>query len=283
MTRRGPKMSAFDFNETALRMGVFAAILLAMSVLEIALPRKALTQTKTRRWATNFLIVVLDSLLVRFTFPLVAVGAAFMAESKGWGLFHLVGLPDGLAAIAGFLFLDFAIYFQHVISHKVPLFWRLHQVHHADPDIDVSTALRFHPIEIMLSMVYKIALVFLIGIPPLAVLIFEIVLNGAAMFNHANVAIPQKIERWLRWFIVTPDMHRVHHSNEQHETDSNYGFNLSIWDRMFGTYIDQPGKGHDGMVIGLRSHPGSKPTELAYSLLMPFRRLGKKRPPAKMD
>ncbi|MFN0262414.1 sterol desaturase family protein [Tepidamorphus sp. 3E244] len=257
--------------EATLRLSAFASVLVAMALYELAFPRRKLVIGRGRRWFTNLGIVVLDSVLVRILFPVVAVGAALWADSEGYGLFNLVAVPGWVAGVLGFLLLDFAIWGQHLASHKIPVLWRVHRVHHSDRDIDVTTALRFHPIEIVLSMVFKMAIVVVFGIPPLAVLIFEVVLNGMAMFNHANVRMPVWLDAILRKFVVTPDMHRVHHSIIHLETDSNYGFNLSVWDRLFATYIAQPSEGHDGMTIGLAEHQSTEPTRFAWSLLFPFR------------
>lgn len=262
-------------SEATVRLGVFIGIFLVMAIAEALLPRRDRLQSRTRRWSTNIGMVIIDSLVVRFTFPLVAVGAAAIAQEKGWGLLNLIDAPLWAEALAAIIVLDGAIYLQHVIAHKVPIFWQLHQVHHADRDLDVSSGARFHPIEIVLSMAYKMVIVVALGASPLAVIIFEIVLNAMAMFNHANFDLGPRIDRWLRMIIVTPDMHRVHHSVIRNETDSNYGFNLSIWDRLFRTYRPQPKLGHIDMVIGLPPHQNDNPSNLLWSLLLPFKRLKK--------
>ena len=263
-------------SEPVLRFSVFAGILIAMALAELAIPRRKLSTPKPRRWLTNFSIVALDTLVVRLmgalAVPLVAVAAAVYCETNGWGLFNIVDWPQWLEFVLALLVLDLAIWFQHLVSHKVPIFWQLHQVHHADRDIDVSTAIRFHPVEIALSMLWKIVLVFVFGPSAFAVVVFEVILNGCAMFNHANIALPAWLDKLLRIFIVTPDMHRVHHSVIRREHDSNYGFNLSVWDRLFGTYTAQPEKGHEGMTIGLSSYQSLSPTKLLWSLALPFRR-----------
>lgn len=259
-------------NEGTIRLAVFITLFSIMALSEYFRPRRPLTASKGSRWFTNWTIVVLDSLVVRLIFPAAAVGAALWANSNGYGLFNMIGISEGLAALLAFLVLDFAIWLSHLLSHKVPVFWRIHRMHHSDVNIDVSTALRFHPIEIVLSMLYKVAIVVALGAPAVSVILFEIVLNGAAMFNHANFKLPLWFDKILRILIVTPDMHRVHHSVEQNETDSNYGFNLSIWDRMFGTYTDQPKDGHDGMTIGLPQWQEDGPTKLNWSLMVPFRK-----------
>ena len=276
-------MDVFGISEPVLRFSFFAGVLVAMAALEFVIPKRKLSAPKPKRWITNFAIVGIDSAMVRLmaalpgvfgatAVPLAAVAAAIVAEQNGIGLLYWLDLPFWLAVALSLLVLDFAIWFQHFASHKVPVLWRLHQVHHADVDIDVSTAIRFHPVEIVLSMLYKIAWVFALGAPAVAVVLFEVILNGCAMFNHANVNLPRWLDRVLRAVIVTPDMHRVHHSIIQREHDSNYGFNLSIWDRMFGTYTDQPEDGHQGMTIGLKPYQSEQPTRLTWSLLLPFGR-----------
>ena len=202
--------------------------------------------------------------------PLIAVGAAMLAEIHGIGLLHFVVWPVWLEIALAVIVLDFAIWLQHVASHRIPMLWRLHRMHHADVDIDVTTALRFHPIEIGLSMLYKVVWVFLLGPSTLAVMLFEIVLNGCAMFNHANVALPERLDRILRPLAVTPDMHRIHHSVIEREHHSNFGFNLSIWDRAFGTYTVEPTNGHAGMRIGLPAYQSDAPTRLGWNLWLPF-------------
>lgn len=260
--------------EPQIRLAVFLSIFATMASLEVLLPRWSRRYKRTRRWTTNGLIVVLDSLVVRLIFPAAAVGAAAWAEAEGLGLFRMAGVDPLVAGLAAFIILDFAVWLEHVVSHKWPLLWRIHKVHHADPDLDLTTGLRFHPLEIVISMIWKTAAVVALGAPVIAVLLFEIVLNGAAMFNHSNVRLPGFVDRFLRFAIVTPDMHHVHHSVYQPETDSNYGFNLSIWDRLFGTYTDQPRGGHDGMVTGLSEHQDEGPTKILWSLILPFRRAG---------
>ena len=248
-----------------------------MALLELTIPKRELTASKSRRWFTNLALVGVDSLAVRamplIAKPLIAVGAAFYAQSQGWGLFNLLHWPMWLEVLICVVILDFLIWFQHLVSHKIPILWRLHQVHHADVDIDVTTGTRFHPIEIMLSMIWKVLWVLLLGIAPIVVVIFEAVLNGGAMFNHANVALPTWLDRVLRLVIVTPDMHRVHHSVLRDEHDSNYGFNLSIWDRIFQTYTPQPSAGHQKMTIGLKPFQSREPTQFFWSLRLPFAKM----------
>ncbi|MEL6481677.1 MAG: sterol desaturase family protein [Pseudomonadota bacterium] len=258
-------------SELVIRLGAFFGIFLAMALLERYAPMRALVASKLRRWATNWSVSVIDSVMVKVLFGAAAAGAAMDAAARGWGLFNGLDWPVWLEVLIVFVLLDLAIWAQHVASHKIPVLWRLHRVHHSDRDIDVTTAIRFHPIEIAFSMVLKIGLVYALGAPLIAVILFEVVLNGAAMFNHANLRLPRGLDRVLRFAIVTPDMHRVHHSIDRAEHDANYGFNLSIWDRLFGTYIDQPAKGHEGMTIGLGPHQDEGPTRLGWTLAFPFR------------
>lgn len=259
-------------GELALRLGVFFGVFVLMALWERGAPMRVLVASRPRRWLTNWSISVIDAVMVRLLFGAAAVGAALDAAGSGIGLFNRIDLPHWIEVAVCFVFLDFAIWLQHLVTHKVPILWRLHRVHHVDRDIDVTTAIRFHPVEIALSMALKIGIVYALGIPVAAVILFEVVLNGAAMFNHANIRIPPAADRWLRLIVVTPDMHRVHHSVLRREHDANYGFNLSIWDRLFRTYVAQPEAGHQGMTIGLRGHQDEAPTRLAWSLAFPFRR-----------
>jgi sterol desaturase/sphingolipid hydroxylase (fatty acid hydroxylase superfamily) len=238
-------------REAMLRLGCFAAVFVVMWLWEIVAPRRALSVSKLQRWTHNIGLLFLNSLVLRVLFPAAAVGIAYTAAASGWGLFNRVDLPYWLEVLVAVLLLDLAIYLQHLLMHRVPLLWRLHRVHHADLDIDMTTGSRFHTLEIIVSMLIKWAVIFLLGPALLAVLLFETLLNGMAVFNHANVRLPGTIDRLLRLLLITPDVHRVHHSILRHETNSNYGFNLSIWDRAFGTYIDQPEKGHSAMTIGI--------------------------------
>lgn len=265
-------------NEVWVRFAVFAAVLIVLALAERWRPRRARREPGLRRWTTNLAIVAIDSVLVRamasLAVPLAAVAAAHYAQAHGLGLFNLVALPGWAEFALALVVLDFAIWLQHLASHKIPLLWRLHQVHHADRDIDVTTAIRFHPVEIGLSMLWKIGWVLVLGPSALAVIAFEILLNACAMFSHANVRLPGAAERAIRLFLVTPDMHRVHHSVIRAEHDSNYGFNLSLWDRVFGTYTPQPEKGHENMTIGLTPYQDGSPSRLGWSLALPFRRRG---------
>jgi sterol desaturase/sphingolipid hydroxylase (fatty acid hydroxylase superfamily) len=238
-------------REAVLRLSCFAAVFVVMCLWEIAAPRRPLSVSKLQRWTHNIGLLFLNSLVLRVLFPAAAVGIAYTAAESGWGLFNRVDLPYWLEVLVAVLLLDLAIYLQHMLMHRVPLLWRLHRVHHADLDIDMTTGSRFHTLEIIVSMLIKWAVIVLLGPALLAVLIFETLLNGMAVFNHANVRLPGTIDRLLRLLLITPDVHRVHHSILRHETNSNYGFNLSIWDRAFGTYIDQPEKGHSAMTIGI--------------------------------
>lgn len=256
--------------ESLLRMGCFFGIFLLMALWEVASPRRPLTTSKPKRWFTNIGIVLLDTLVVRVLFRTAAVGIALLTTERGWGILNVFDVPIGLAIVAAVVVLDFVIYLQHVMFHAIPVLWRLHMVHHTDLDFDVTTGARFHPIEIVLSMGIKIAVILLIGAQPIAVLFFEIVLNATSMFNHSNVYIPKGIDRLLRWVVVTPDMHRVHHSVIRQETNSNFGFNLPWWDRLMGTYCDQPAEGHLDMVIGLDPFRSPDRLTLARILLLPF-------------
>jgi sterol desaturase/sphingolipid hydroxylase (fatty acid hydroxylase superfamily) len=258
----------------AVRIAVFVGVLAVLAGLERLAPRRPLVQPKSRRWVTNLSLVVIDTLTVRalaFALPILAVVAAVDAGQLGLGLFNRLGWPVWLELVLAVLIFDFAIWLQHLITHKVPLFWRFHRVHHADRDFDVTTALRFHPVEIAASSALKVGLVYLIGPSALAVILFEILLNATAMFNHANLRLPLALDRAVRLVLVTPDMHRVHHSVHRHEHDSNYGFSLSIWDRIFRTYIPQPAAGHDDMTVGLQWQD-DRPMKLGWVLWLPFRR-----------
>jgi len=257
-------------HQAAVRLGFFLGVLALMMALEAAVPRRALAVSRARRWPGNIGIVILDSLLVRALIPTAAVGVAAYAEAHGWGLFAVLGISRGWAVPLTVLGLDLVIYLQHVMFHAVPALWRLHRMHHADLDIDVTTGARFHPVEILLSMVVKMAAVAALGAPAVGVLVFEVLLNATAMFNHANLKLPRRVDRALRWLVVTPDMHRVHHSVLRHETNSNFGFNLPWWDRLLGTYRDQPEKGHDAMTIGLAIFRDPGASRLDRLLVQPF-------------
>ena len=258
-------------NEAPIRLGFFLGIFAIMALWELAAPRRQLTQPKGGRWGNNIGLVVFNTVLLRLVFPAAAVGMALFAREQGWGVLNYFEVPYVLAVIGAVLVLDFFIWLQHVMVHAVPTLWRLHRVHHADLDFDVTTGARFHPIEILLSMGIKFAVIAVLGPPVLAVILFEILLNATSMFNHSNVRIPLGIDRVLRLFVVTPDMHRLHHSIEDDETNSNFGFNLPWWDRLFGTYRDQPRGGHEGMTIGIRTfRDGKSCSRLPGMLVMPF-------------
>lgn len=259
-------------NEKTIRSGFFFGILAVMAIWEIIAPRRALTVSKGVRWLNNLGIVFLNIALLRLAFPAAAVGVALFADQHGWGLLNYYQVPFWLAVVISIVVMDFIIYLQHVMVHAVPLLWRLHRLHHADPDYDVTTGARFHPIEIFLSMGIKFATIVVLGPPAVAVIMFEVILNFMAMFNHGNVKLPLGLDRLLRFLVVTPDMHRVHHSVEDDEANSNFGFNLSIWDRVFGTYRDQPRGGHEGMTIGIHKFRDSKDVSwLPGMLILPLK------------
>ncbi len=257
--------------EVQVRLGFFFGVLVVMAGWEILAPRRALKVSKLLRWANNLALVFLNSLLLRLLFPAAAVGMAAFAADQGWGILNYVDVPAAVAILVSVLAMDFVIYLQHVMVHAVPALWRLHRVHHADIDFDVTTGARFHPLEIILSMLIKFAAIMVLGPPVVAVVIFEVLLNATAMFNHSNVRLPGALDRVLRWLVVTPDMHRVHHSVEDDEANSNFGFNLPWWDRLLGTYRDQPRAGHEAMNIGI--HKYNTPRQVAWlhgMLVLPF-------------
>ena len=258
-------------SELFVRVGAAVGIFLALALWEFFAPRRGLSIGRKQRWPSNLGILVLDALLVRLLIPVAAVGAAAIAAQRGWGLLNITPWPGWLEALIGFCVLDLAIYGQHVAFRKVPVLWRLHRMHHADLDIDVSTGLRFHPIEIILSMLIKVTVVLLIGVPALAVIAFEVVLNATSMFNHSNAAMSPWLDRSVRLLVVTPDMHRVHHSILRHETDSNFGFNFPWWDRLFGTYRAMPEAGHERMTIGLPIFRDPQELRLDRLITQPFR------------
>ena len=257
-------------NEIAIRLVLFALIFILIAIWEIRMPRRALTTPKKGRWFNNLSIIAINTVLLRLVFPVLAMGMAQKAQANGWGLLNHFGTPSVIALVVGIVALDLVIYLQHVMFHAVPILWRLHMVHHADLDYDLTTGLRFHPVEIVLSMILKITIIVALGPPVAAVLSFEIILNGMAMFNHGNIKLPLSVDRLLRLFAVTPDMHRVHHSVIIRETNSNFGFNLSIWDRLFETYIAQPSKGHKDMIIGLSQIMDHRRLTLPWLLTLPF-------------
>ncbi|MFQ5985654.1 MAG: sterol desaturase family protein [Alphaproteobacteria bacterium] len=257
-------------NQTFVRLGVFAAILALMIAWEWAAPRRQRTAMRRARWPSNLAIVALNTFLVRLVFPTAAVALALIVEERGWGLLNNLALPTWLKVGLAVVVLDFALYLQHVMFHAVPALWRLHRMHHADLDVDVTTGTRFHPLEILPSMGIKMGVVAVLGPPAVGVVIFEVLLNATSMFNHGNVHIPPAVDRAVRWFVVTPDMHRVHHSIVRHETNSNFGFNLPWWDRLLGTYRAQPGAGHQGMTLGIEQFREPKHLQLQWMLVQPF-------------
>jgi sterol desaturase/sphingolipid hydroxylase (fatty acid hydroxylase superfamily) len=266
--------------EPAVRLAAFAGVFAVMAAWEVLAPRRPRTLSRARRWPANLGLVVLNTVVVRALFPAAAVGIALSAHSHGWGLFNRYDVPAWAAIAGGVVVLDLAIYLQHAMFHAIPALWRLHCMHHADLDIDVTTGARFHPVEIALSMLIKFTVIAALGIPAAAVLVFEVLLNASSMFNHSNLRMPSALETALRWLVVTPDMHRVHHSVERDETDSNFGFNLSIWDRLFGTYRAQPRAGHASMTIGVPDlRDPAQCNNLGGMLALPFRP-AKRRVPA---
>jgi sterol desaturase/sphingolipid hydroxylase (fatty acid hydroxylase superfamily) len=256
--------------EPTIRLGFFFGVFAVMACWEALVPRRERSVSRWVRWPNNLGIVAVNTLLLRILIPTAAVGLALSGEERGWGLLNALALPYWPSVVLAVVLLDLAIYLQHVMFHAVPALWRLHRMHHADLDFDVTTGARFHPIEILLSMVLKLGIVAALGAPALAVLVFEVLLNGTAMFNHANVRLPQSLDRVLRWIVVTPDMHRVHHSVVPRETNSNFGFNLPWWDRLLGTYRAQPAAGHGAMTIGLEQFRKPRDLWLDRLLVQPF-------------
>lgn len=266
----------FAGNEALLRFSAFLSVFVLCALGESLLPRRPRLYTRSRRWFANFSMLALATLLVRtvvLLFPLLGLTlAASVAQSRGWGLFHWMNLQGWLERALAVIALDFVIWAQHLASHHIPLVWRLHRVHHSDRDLDSSSALRFHPLEILLSMAVKLVAVLVLGVSVAAIILFEILLNATAMFNHANMALPGWLDRPLRYLMVTPDMHRIHHSVIRAEHDRNFGFCLSLWDRLFGTYKVQPDAGQLGMTIGLEPWQDDRPTRLSWALRLPFER-----------
>ncbi|MGK7866068.1 sterol desaturase family protein [Falsiroseomonas sp. E2-1-a20] len=270
-------MDALLANEPLIRLGVFTGVLAVMAGLEAGLPRRARAFARLRRWPSNLGVVALDALVVRLLFPTAAVGVALAVEAQGFGLLPWLNLPQPIAVLVAVILLDLAIYLQHVLFHAVPALWRLHRMHHADLDFDVTTGLRFHPVEIILSMVIKLMVVVALGAPAVAVLIFEVLLNASSMFNHANLRLPAWLDRGLRMILVTPDMHRVHHSVVPQETNSKLGFNLAFWDRLFGTYRAQPAAGHQAMTVGVAQFRDPRELRIDRMLTQPLRDHDRKR------
>ncbi len=258
--------------EGPVRLGFFLVVFALMALWEVAAPRRRLVVAKAKRWISNISLVVLNTVLLRIAFPTAAIGAAWFAHEHGWGILNYLSWAYPVEVVLAVIVLDLAIYLQHVMFHAVPVLWRLHRVHHADLDFDVTTGARFHPVEILLSMCLKFGFIFAVGPPLLAVLIFEILLSSVSMFNHSNITLPGPVDRRLRWVLVTPDMHRVHHSIKQYETDSNFGFNLPWWDRLCGTYRPQPEDGHTAMTIGIEAFRDPRICAgLVNMLKMPFK------------
>lgn len=259
-------------HEVTIRLSAFFGILLMMALWERWRPCRTPKLSVLLRWSNNLALVFLNSAVLRWLFPAAATGVAAFSVGHGWGVLHYYAVSQPLAIVISIVALDGIIYLQHVMVHAVPVLWRIHRVHHADPDFDVTTGLRFHPVEIILSMLIKFASIIVIGPPVVAVIVFEIILNGMAMFNHSNIRLPAGVDKVLRTLFVTPDMHRVHHSVEEDETNSNFGFNLSIWDRLFGTYKARPRLEQQTMVIGILGHNDPKSvTWLPGLLLLPLR------------
>ena len=257
--------------EEPIRFAAFLAVFAAVALWELASPRRKALYARGTRWPHNLGLLAVDALVVRLVAPGVVTGVALAAEARGWGLLNFLAAPPWVAFAFGIVLLDLVVYFQHVMLHAVPALWRLHRVHHADQDIDVTTGTRFHPIEILLSLVVKCAVVAALGAPALTVLVFEVVLNATAMFSHANASLSANADRRLRWFVVTPDMHRVHHSILYDESSSNFGFNMTWWDRLFGTYREQPRLGHQAMTLGVDAFRSAEDLRLDQLLIQPFR------------
>ncbi|HEX8167319.1 MAG TPA: sterol desaturase family protein [Beijerinckiaceae bacterium] len=259
-------------HEPLIRLACFAGVFAVLAVWELRSPRRRQEIGRVRRWPGNLGVVAVDTVLLRLLFPTAAVGIAMLGEARGWGLLNNLAIPAWAKVIAAIVVLDLAIYLQHVLFHAVPALWRLHRMHHADLELDVTTGVRFHPVEIVLSMVIKFAVVTALGAPAVGVLAFEVLLNATSMFSHGNIRVPPGLDRWLRLVVVTPDMHRVHHSIERRETNSNFGFNLPWWDRLFGTYRPEPEAGHDGMTIGVPQFRDPQELRLDRMLLQPLRK-----------
>jgi len=258
-------------KEALIRLSIFVTVFSLMALWELLAPCRELSIRKSRRWLNNIGLIVLNSIILRLIFPAAAIGVALYAEVNVIGVFNHFALPIGLELVICVVLMDFMIYWQHLISHFVPVIWRFHRMHHADLDYDLTTGARFHPLEMILSMLFKFLVILLLGAPVLAVFVFEVILNSSAMFNHGNISLPAGLDKWLRWLIVTPDMHRVHHSTIVAEHNSNFGFSLSIWDRLFHTYREAPAHGQQGMEIGLATlrAPGDC-VQLPGMLLLPF-------------
>jgi len=256
--------------ESYIRLSSFIGLYALLTIWEISSPKRKLEHARRLRWVSNFGLIIISSILVRFIFPTAAVGIALLVEKNQWGLLYYFDLSVAMHFMIAFVLMDLSLYFQHVMFHALPLFWRFHRVHHTDLDFDITTGLRFHPFEMVISILIKFMTITALGVPVLAVVIFEIILNAASMFSHSNIKIARSIERVTRWFIVTPDMHRIHHSVSENETNSNFGFFISVWDRLFGTYTKEPKKGHTGMQIGLHNFREPKWQDLRWLIYLPF-------------
>lgn len=263
-------MELFGLDAPLVSFAIIAGVFLLFAGIELAVPFRQLNQPKPQRWGTNLALFALDTLAVRLLVPGAMLGAAVLASERGWGLFNVVSLPQWLVVMLAVLALDFALWVQHWATHRVPILWRMHRVHHADRDFDVTTAARFHPFEIVLSMLYKLAVVIALGAPVLAVFLFEVLFTAATLFNHSNIRLTRATEGPVRSMLVTPDMHRIHHSAREAETNSNYGTLLPWWDRLLGTYVAEPQAGQEGLTIGLDRWQDDQPRRLGFSLRMPF-------------
>lgn len=264
-------MSILLKYESGIRFGFFFGMLILMNRWEVAMPCRRPFAPRLMRWLSNLGLLVLGTTILRTVFPLAAVGTAAMAAEGQWGLFNVISLAPWQSVVLAIIILDFTTYVQHVLFHAWPLLWRVHKVHHADLEVDVTTGLRFHPLELCLSMVSKTLIIALLGAPVMAVLIFEVLLNATSMFNHSNVQLPKSVDRVLRRFVVTPDMHRIHHSAMVQETNSNFGFNIPWWDHLFGTYRDQPSVSPQAMTLGLAEYQHDRRVEqLPWMLVLPF-------------
>ncbi len=264
-------MKEFFFQyESYIRLSSFIGLYALLTLWEISSPKRKLEHARRLRWVSNFGLIIISSILIRFIFPTAAVGISLLVEQNHWGLLYYFELPYIIHFIAAFVLMDLSLYFQHVMFHALPLFWRFHRVHHTDLDFDITTGLRFHPFEMVISILIKFMTITALGVPVLAVVIFEIILNAASMFSHSNIKIHSAIEQMTRWFIVTPDMHRIHHSVSENETNSNFGFFISVWDRLFGTYTKEPKEGHTGMQIGLNNFREPKWQDIRWLIYLPF-------------
>ncbi len=262
-------------NEQTIRLFFFLGIFFIMATLEYIIPRRGLLVSKTKRWFNNIIVIFLDTTIVKLLFPIVAVGASLYATKNGIGVFNILNISPIYSILFSIILLDLIIYWQHRLFHKIDFLWKFHKVHHSDMDFDVTTALRFHPIEIIISMCIKILFVLILGVPLIAVIFFEILLNSFSMFNHSNIHIPKPLDNLLRYFIVTPDMHRIHHSVYNHELNNNFGFNISVWDKVFGSYLAEPKEDYKSMTIGLKNLQDEKKTVSIFAILkLPFLHFG---------